>query len=108
MSSTAAPGRGDFDLDEARRRARKGPQKLVIGRVVLLAVTFLSTVTVARLVGPREFGLATMSLVILTFAQTFRDFGVTNAVLRKGHVTRAELTLIFWFNVAATTLIALL
>lgn len=74
---------------------------------MILTITFTSTITVARLVGPTEYGLAAMSIVVFTFAQVFRDFGVTNAVLRKGHVTRAELNVIFWFNVATTTLLSL-
>jgi polysaccharide transporter, PST family len=96
------------DIDEARRRARKGPRQLLASRLAMLAITFLSTVTIARLVAPREYGLAAMSTVIFTFVQIFRDFGVTNAVLRKGHILKQELALIFWFNVGATTVLSLL
>jgi PST family polysaccharide transporter len=43
-----------------------------------------------------------MSTVIFAFAEIFRDFGLTNAVLRKGSISQSELSLIFWFNAAAT------
>ncbi|MCK7494915.1 MAG: lipopolysaccharide biosynthesis protein [Comamonadaceae bacterium] len=73
-----------------------------------MTVTFVSTVTVARLLSPHEFGLATMSIVLLSFAAIFRDFGLTNAVLRKGVVSQAELSMIFWFNTAMTIVLSLL
>ncbi len=93
-----------MDIEEAKRRAKKGPRILLARRLATLVVTFVSTVTVARLISPRDYGLANMSVVLMAFAQVFRDFGVTNAVLRKGTIDQAELSMIFWFNVAMTTL----
>ncbi len=76
--------------------------------MVLLAITFVSTITVARLVSPRDYGLAAISVAMLSFVQIFRDFGLTNAVLRKGVIDQSELNMIFWFNVAMTTALSLL
>lgn len=96
-----------MDLDVAHERARKGPRYLLLSRLVVLVVTLLSTVTVARLVSPDQYGLAVMALVVLAFAQTFRDVGVTQAVLRKGHVSPSELNLIFWVTAASTSVISI-
>ena len=96
-----------MDLQVAHDRARKGPRYLLLGRITVLMVTMLSTVTVARLVSPHQYGLAVMALVVLAFAQTFRDIGVTQAVLRKGHVSPSELNLIFWVTVASTSVISI-
>lgn len=95
-------------IDEAKRRARRGPLLLLARRLVSLTITFVSTITVARLVSPRDYGLANMSGVIVAFAMVFRDFGLTNAVLRKGTISQAEASLIFWFNVGMTLCLALL
>ena len=95
-----------MDLQVAHDRARKGPRYLLLSRLVVLAVTMLSTITVARLVSPDQYGLAVMALVVLAFAQTFRDIGVTQAVLRKGHVSPSELNLIFWVTVVSTSVIS--
>ncbi|WP_207184963.1 lipopolysaccharide biosynthesis protein, partial [Rubrivivax gelatinosus] len=109
--AAAGTGRGlnpTMDIEEAKRRARSGPLLLLARRAAALVVTFVSTITVARLLSPHEFGLATMSTVILSFAAIFRDFGLTNAVLRKGVISQAELSLIFWFNAGMTILLSLL
>jgi PST family polysaccharide transporter len=77
-------------------------------RILGLIITFLSTITVARLVTPSAYGLANMAVVILAFAEIFRDFGLTNAVLRKGTISQDEMSLIFWFNAAVTLSLAFL
>ena len=77
-------------------------------RAFALGLTFVSTVTIARLVAPAEYGLANMALVVLGFAQIFRDFGLTNAVLRKGIISEEEMSFIFWFNAATTVVLALI
>lgn len=96
-----------MEIEEAKRRARSGPLLLLARRAFALILTFVSTVTVSRLVSPAAYGLANMALVILAFAQVFRDFGLTNAVLRKGIISPEEMSFIFWFNAAATTALAL-
>lgn len=98
----------DVDLETAFERSRKGPRYLMLGRLVLMIINLTSTVTVARLVSPHEYGLAAMALVVLTFAQTFRDMGVTQAALRKGHITPSELTLIFWLTISSTSIVTLI
>jgi polysaccharide transporter, PST family len=97
-----------LEIEEAKRRARAAPLTLLGKRAVLVIITFVSTVTVARLLSPREYGLASMAAILLAFAQLFRDFGMTNAVMRKGDISAEELTLLFWFNVATTLGLALI
>ncbi|MES3085063.1 lipopolysaccharide biosynthesis protein [Sphingomonas faeni] len=97
-----------MEIQEAKRRARKGPALLLARRILSLIVVFVSTFTVARLVDPSAYGLANMSGIVLAFAQIFRDFGLTNAILRKGSISSAELNFIFWFNVATTSALALM
>lgn len=97
-----------MDIEEAKRRAKSGPLLLLARRAFALGLTFASTVTIARLVSPAEYGLANMALVVLGFAQIFRDFGLTNAVLRKGVISEDEMSFIFWFNAATTVVLALI
>jgi PST family polysaccharide transporter len=96
------------EIEEAKRRAKSGPALLLLRRIFAVLITFLSTITIARLVTPREFGLATMSAVLLSLGEMFRDFGLTNAVLRKGSISDEEMTLIFWCNCVLTMTVAAL
>lgn len=71
---------------------------LMARRVFALLITFLSLITIARLVSPRDYGLALMGGVILNLWQNLRDFGVTNAVLRRGMTLAKDMTAVFWCN----------
>lgn len=97
-----------LSLEEIQERARSGPIYLLSRRGAALVISFLTTLTIARLLTPRDYGLAAMSTVVLAFMQTFRDFGLTNATLRKGHIDQEELSFLFWFNTFATLAMALL
>lgn len=97
-----------LSLEEIQERARSGPIYLLSRRGAALAISFASTLTIARLLSPRDYGLAAMSAVVIAFMQTFRDFGLTNATLRKGHITEDELSFLFWFNCILTVAIAII
>lgn len=97
-----------MSVEEIQKRARSGPIYLLSRRGVAAIIGLLSTITIARLLTPRDYGLAAMAAVVISFMQAFRDFGLTNATMRKGHIEEHELDFLFWFNVAATISIALL
>ncbi|SEM73126.1 Polysaccharide biosynthesis protein [Sphingomonas gellani] len=73
----------EMSIEEIHRRARRGPMLLLLRRALSLIITLLSTILIARLVGPRAYGLAAMSAVVLSFLQVFRDYRLTNAMLWK-------------------------
>lgn len=97
-----------MDKEEAKRRHKKAPLLLLIRRFFVVGVGLVSTVTIARLVGPKAYGLASMAGMVLILAQMFRDFGVTSALLRKRTVSVEERSFLFWFNAATTTTLALI
>jgi PST family polysaccharide transporter len=99
--------RNRMHIDEAKRRYRTGPTILLARRGFALVINFVSTITIARMVGPAAYGLANMSAVLLAFGLIFREFGLTSALLRKGSITQEEMSFIFWFNCAMTILLAI-
>jgi PST family polysaccharide transporter len=97
-----------MEIEEAKRRSKRGPIMLLFRRIFAVGITFISTVTVARLLSPKDYGVANMSFIMLNFAQIFQDFGLTNAVLRKGSISQQEMSIIFWFNAIVTMAISIL
>ena len=59
-----------------------------------------SVVVLARLLAPRDYGLLAMVLVVVGIGEIFRDFGLTNAVLRAPTLTQAEQRGLFWVSTA--------
>ena len=97
-----------MDVEEIQRRARSGPLVMIARRAVAVIIGILSTVTIPHLVTPRAYGLAAMSGVLFSFAEMFKDFGLTSALMRKGHVRSDEVNFLFWFNVAVTSLLTVI
>ncbi len=64
-------------------------------------VQFITTVILARLLKPSDFGLMGMVMIIIGFAQTFTDMGFSNAIIRARNLEPGALSSFFWLNVLA-------
>ena len=71
-------------------------------RALAVGVGLATMVTVPHLVPARDYGLAAISAVIFGLAETFKDFGLTSALMRKGEVAPEEVNFLFWFNGVTT------
>ena len=70
----------------------------VAARGVNVFVQLGSTIVLARLLSPSDFGLVAMVLAIVGFAPMLIDLGTTDASIQKRHVTRSEISTLFWVN----------
>lgn len=61
-------------------------------------MTMLSTMVLARLITPADFGLFAMVSMFTSFLTIFKDLGLGMATVRKPGLTHAEVTNIFWIN----------
>ena len=59
----------------------------------------LTTVILARLLAPSDFGLLGMAMVVIAFIEIFKDLGTTAALIQKKELSEALLSSIFWVNV---------
>lgn len=76
---------------------------------VLLQVTRLAlAVALARVLTPRDFGLAGMVLVFSAFVIPFADMGLGAAIVQRRRLTEDDLTTVFWTSVGAGTAFTLL
>ena len=64
------------------------------------ATLLLTTVILARLLAPAEFGLVAMATVVIGFVSIFKDLGTSSAVIQNREVTEDLLSSVFWANVA--------
>jgi PST family polysaccharide transporter len=62
----------------------------------------------ARLLGPKEFGLVGMATAFTGILVLFRDFGLSSAAIQRATVTEEQISTLFWINVAVGGLFALL
>src|SRR5271165_421777 len=67
-----------------------------------------SLMVLARLLGPRDFGLVGMVTAFTGVLTLFRDFGLSAAAIQRANVTEEQLSTLFWINVFVGVLLALL
>lgn len=63
-------------------------------------VTLAYNAVLARLITPHDFGLVTMALVVAGFLHVFKDAGLSTATIQREDITHAQVSNLFWINVA--------
>lgn len=96
---------------ELSTHVRKGVAWTALSRVGVQLLQFASTIVLARLLTPTDYGVATVALVLTGLAAIFVDFGIPSAVIQTRQLTDRLLTTAFWANagmgVAVAGLVAL-
>src|SRR5713101_8395930 len=60
----------------------------------------VSTVVLARLLVPAEFGMVAMVTAITGLAFAFADLGLSEATIQRKEITHDQVSALFWINVA--------
>jgi polysaccharide transporter, PST family len=81
------------------RASVRGGVILVAGRGVNVLVQLASTILLARLLSPHEFGLVAIVAALVLFAPILVDLGTTDASTQKSNITHVEISALFWLNV---------
>ena len=67
-----------------------------------------STMILARLLLPRDFGLVAMVTTVTGFLRVFKDAGLSIATVQRERITHAQVSNLFWINVAVSLLSSLI
>jgi PST family polysaccharide transporter len=59
-----------------------------------------SLMVLARLLSPRDFGLAAMATAVTGFLILFQDAGLSTAAIQSPSISRGQASMLFWINLA--------
>ncbi len=90
-----------------RRRAVRGGVATAAGHAGKVALLLGSTVVLARLLRPGDFGLIAMVTSITGFSSMFLDFGLSAATIQREQLRHDQVSSLFWVNLAFSGLVAL-
>jgi PST family polysaccharide transporter len=82
------------------RAAARGGLVLVAARGINVFVQVATTVLLARLLSPHDFGLVAVVIALVAFAPTLIDLGTTDASTQRERITRSDISALFWLNMA--------
>lgn len=62
-------------------------------------ISFLTFVILSRILSPEAFGLVALSTVFIAFAETFLDYGFTDAIVQREVLDPPHLDTAFWLSI---------
>lgn len=88
----------DSGHDTLGHKASRGVAVTMGGLWSKTLIQMASTVVLARLLEPRDFGLVAMVMAIVGVADLVRDFGLTGAILQARNLTDRQWSSLLWFS----------
>ncbi|WP_262103500.1 lipopolysaccharide biosynthesis protein [Arthrobacter sp. Marseille-P9274] len=84
--------------DDLGGRAVRGASATLAGQGIRIFVLLVSTVVLARILRPEDFGLYAVVASLIAFGELFRDFGLSSAASRATKISRRQKSNLFWIN----------
>jgi O-antigen/teichoic acid export membrane protein len=98
----------DHLLTNLKGRTVSGGFVTVLAQGFQMALTLVSTVVLARLLTPHDFGIVAMVTTVTGFLRIFHDAGLSTATVQREGITHTQVSNLFWTNVALGGLASLL
>ncbi len=78
--------------------AARGAATVFTAQISRVLIQMLGIMILARILTPADYGLIAMAMVVISFADIFRDFGFSAAAVQAKVLTTAQRTNLFWAN----------
>ena len=94
-------------MQNLKEKIIRGGAARLASQVVSLALRAGALVVLARLLGPKDFGLVGMVTALTGVLTWFRDFGLSAAAVQRSEITEDQHSTLFWINLLVGALLAL-
>jgi len=98
----------DSDILDLKKKSIRGGVMTMLAQAVTIAVQLISTVVLARLLSPSDYGVMAMVMAVTAFAGLFREMGLSSAAIQKKDLTNGQQSNLFWLNVGMGSLLTLI
>lgn len=94
--------------DELGSKSLKSGVFSIASRGISVFVQVASTVILARLLSPEDFGLVSMVAAFTGFIPVLADLGTRDAAVQRARITHHEISALFWLTIGIGTTLGLL
>ncbi|MBN2008197.1 lipopolysaccharide biosynthesis protein [candidate division KSB1 bacterium] len=91
--------RDQIKSDLKRKSLQSGFYKVLTNGFSFM-FSIASTMVLARLLMPQEFGLLAMVIAVTEFARSFRELGLGTLTVQREEITHDEISTLFWINLS--------
>jgi O-antigen/teichoic acid export membrane protein len=95
-------------MKDLKQRTVRGGLARLCAQAANFVLRLASLMVLARLLGPKDFGLVSMVTAFTGVLNLFRDFGLSAAAVQRTTVTEEQVSTLFWINIFVGVLLGLL
>lgn len=101
-------GTGAAQFDELPGLVRRGVGWMMASQAAIQVMALLTSVVVARLLSPRQVGLASEGAVFVSLALVVGEFGFAAVIIQRPSLAELEISTLFWAGLGLGLLLTLL
>ncbi len=98
-----------FNRDSLKKNLKRKSTQSAVNKISANGLSFilsiLSTMVLARVLSPKDFGLLAMVTAVTEFARSFRELGLGTLTVQREKITQEEVSTLFWINLAGAIVI---
>jgi O-antigen/teichoic acid export membrane protein len=98
----------DHLLTDLKGRTISGAFITIAAQGAQFVLSLGSIIVLARLLTPKDFGLYAMVMVVIGYLRVFKDAGLSTATVQREGITHAQVSNLFWLNVAISGAMSLI
>src|SRR4051812_14375410 len=76
-----------------------------MGTLFSIVIQVTQLITISRMLKPSDYGLIGMIMVVIGFAATLGDMGISNAIIHRQKVTANQLSSLYIVNLVTSALV---
>jgi PST family polysaccharide transporter len=92
----------------SRAQATKGAALIGMAQAYRIGLNIISTVLLARLLTPDDFGLIAMVSTILAFVSLVQDLGLNQVTIQRQQISHAQISALFWVTAGFSFVLAVM
>jgi PST family polysaccharide transporter len=100
--------RTDHLRGDLKRRTVSSGAVTLVAQGLKFGLSLASTVILSRLLLPHDFGLLAMVTSLMNLLRIFKDAGLSAATIQEERITQAQVSNLFWVNVAVSGALSLI
>ena len=81
---------------------------MIVAQGLKFVIMMASTMVLARLLTPHDYGLIGMVVVVTGFISLFNTLGLSTAMIQKAELTHEQVSTLFWINLLVSLMITLI
>jgi PST family polysaccharide transporter len=93
---------------DLKRLSVRGGAATFAGQGMKFLLNLGSTMILARLLTPQDFGLIAMVTALTGFIMIFKDLGLSMATVQRAEINHGQISTLFWINVALSVALMLI